>query len=144
MKTIIELLRTRFPKGPCPSGDCPSTTYYSPKYESYLCVICDHEEFEACVDCSELRGWCGCPSAGSAGTAHPLKRTEYKKNFTVKTRERTTLELVYAAIGTEEMKNKDVHEAVPRSSDAINSALRRLVEEKKIVRPRRGVYRRKV
>lgn len=39
---------------------CGATSYQDPA-GVFRCMVCDHDRYEVCLDCGDLRGWCLCP-----------------------------------------------------------------------------------
>lgn len=64
------------PKKRC--EECGATTYQDPA-GIFRCMVCDHERYEVCLDCGELRGWCNCPPPARTATAVKTARPKKAK-----------------------------------------------------------------
>ncbi len=127
MRTVAELIKAPPPKEKCCEKGCPSMAYYNG--ERFLCVICDHEQFEECRDCCNLVGWCTCN-----GEERPVG-VEPEDNQNTKDR------IVDALLAAgEPMRSKDLPAVIPRKMPTINWALRELCEEGLVVRVGWGRY----
>lgn len=127
MKSMDELLRLGPPKQKCSLDGCPSVAYWNGI--AHLCVICDDEQFELCLDCERLRGWCTCEGREEHVPEQPV--------VDAPTHERVVDVLVEAG---GPVRPLDLHRRIPRGSAQVNAALKQLLEQGMIHKVKHGYY----
>lgn len=124
---VKDRVRRVIRKQPCKA--CPCMTYWNG--HAFLCVGCDHEMFEPCLDCQSMLGWCQC--AGDVEQPEPLPRLG--RTATV----RSYLEAHYKL--EEPFKVRDVAHALSEqlTYNQVSNSIRCMRERGEIIRF--GIYK---
>ncbi len=77
MSPMDELNYRRLTGRPKLRCEACGATSYQDEAGVFRCVVCDHDRFEMCLDCGQLRGWCECPPPAPAvrPTPRPARKT---------------------------------------------------------------------